>query len=89
MIAITSNTQKYLVYLQIPHPDKSYRSRNEPETALRQNKTMTEDDWFNESLVTLFNELQRQSLDMMQDRNHRHENDNISYIIYSYIMIKT
>ena len=47
----------------------------------RQNQTITEDGQFNESLATtLLNgqqDLQRQSLHMMQDMNHRYKYDNL------------
>ena len=65
---------------QSPPPDESCRPSNVTKTVQRQNQTITEDDQFNEYLVTLLNgqqDLQRKSLHMIQDMNCRHEYYNL------------
>ena len=53
--------------------------------------TCSEEEKFHEALLTLLNgtqHLQRQSLNMMQDMNHRCEYDNLICKIYPFMVVK-
>ena len=66
--------------MQFQFRDYPYQPQNEKELMTKTHMTNSGEDHFNESLITLLNgqyELQKQSLNMMQDITCRHDYDNL------------